>query len=301
MKILDISHISSGVGMPLKSGSIQFIQDASREALAGLFTSLVPNPIANTLYVLSGVRDTDPSSTNMVITPGYIYLNGEIFQYDGGTLSTVGVNVYASIVTTQFTGINADPVNFSDGSQDSVHNIRKIVFVASSTAPNTIVGNPQFNSILYIDDCRDLIGDTKEIVCDLTYVANNFGSDGKAFLTSERRGWALMDGQGGRPDDRGRVVIGYDSANYPVLESHGGFKDQIILNHQHSVDVGNVSDGYTGTGSDDLGPKTASPGSGIGHTLNGVTSNPSGGVDGANRNMQPYVIRIRIMKISYNV
>lgn len=125
MKKLDVSAISAGVAMPIKSGTLQFLQDAHQETTSALFSLLVENPVADTVYIISGCQNSTVAP-NYTLSAGYLYVNGEVFQFDGATFTTTGLQkAYAKIVTTQFV-TNADPVEFSDSVLRNVHNIRKI-------------------------------------------------------------------------------------------------------------------------------------------------------------------------------
>lgn len=296
MKKLDISHISTGVSMPFKSGSIQFIQDAAREALAGLFTSLVPVPLANKVYVISGVRNTSNITNSYDITAGYVFVNGEIFEVAAQNFVAVGVQVYANIITTQFAGngVNADPVNFSDGSQDNVHDIRKINFIATNTAPGTIPTDPKFSDFIYIDDPKSLIGDTKEIVCDISYITANFDVSGKAFASSERRGWAIMNGNNGTPNDAGRVVLAY-GGSYTTLGAIGGAETHVLTNNEMPIHTHDLPADGAGVQEKQSLSNTSNTDEGF----NGGNPSASAGGGQPHNNMQPYVVRLRIMKISY--
>lgn len=304
MKILNISNISSSNAMPIKSGTLQFLQDAHKEAIAGLVTNLIPTPDPNTIYILSGCKNSTVAPIH-TLSAGVLYYNGEIFNFDGATFTLTGLQkAYARIETTQYL-TNADPVQFTDGVNRNVHNIRKIVI------ENTILssGLPEFKDFVTIQN-NSLKGDTKEVVCDSTYLSTYF--DGAGLGRLERTGWAIMNGATHVyngvsvtvPNDNGKVVIAYGSS-YSTLGATGGSENAVLIAHNH--DTIEYSDGKRavntlGTGSSELG-KAIPESAGIANVDKTSTKGQSSaGVDsptenGIGKNMQPYVVRLRIMKL----
>ena len=299
MKILNTSNISSSNGMPIKAGTLQFLQDAHKETIAGLITNLIPTPDPNTIYILSGCKNSTVAPIH-TLSAGVLFYNGEIFNFDGATFTLTGLQkAYARIQTTQFV-TNADPVQFTDGVNRNVHNIRKIVI------ENTISssGLPEFKDFILVNSW--LKGDTKEVVCDSTYLANNFVSVGATagLGIGERAGWAIMNGNNGTPNDNGRVIIAYGT-DYPTLGATGGSPNAVLVGHNHPLLP-------TGQGSvivsepqppafNAVNLKTLDEAFGFldgtqnsGVNENGVfTPNQSG----TGKNMQPYIVRLRIMKL----
>lgn len=150
MKVLNISDISSSNAMPIKSGTLQFLQDAHKEALAGLVTNVIPTPIANTIYILSGCKNSTTAPIH-TLSAGVLFYNGEIFNFDGATFTLTGLQkAYARIETTQYL-TNADPVQFTDGVSRNVHNVRKIV-IENTTVSS---GLPEFINFINVGQWKD--------------------------------------------------------------------------------------------------------------------------------------------------
>lgn len=129
MRKLDVSSITDTAQMPVKSGTLQFIQDAYAEIVSGMLTAFLGNsynPAA--MYVLWGVQNTsNPPLYN--ITTGYIFYQGEIFQVPATSFTASGTNVgIVGIIVSQYTGdgLNADPVTFTDLTSKNIHNIRTL-------------------------------------------------------------------------------------------------------------------------------------------------------------------------------
>ena len=293
MKILDVSPISAGVAMPIKSGTLQFIQDAYKENTNSLFKLLVDNPVADTVYIISGCQNSTIAPIH-TLSAGVLFCNGEIFEFDGATFTLTGLQkAYAKIVTTQFV-TNADPVEFSDSVLRNVHNIRKI------TIENTTVFSSLGEFKDFIKVGTHLKGDTKEVVCDSTYLATNF--DGTGLGRLERLGWAICNGNNGTVNHDGRVVVAYGT-NYPTLGSTGGSKDAVVVEHNHTIGgatqglIGRDNTGQNGSGVSATPTQQVSAGGGSITDYYSHYDTGFNGVSGTDKNMQPYIVLLRIQKL----
>jgi hypothetical protein len=196
MKRLDTTEITTNVGFPFKSGTLDFLQDANKEVFQKLLSPLIPNPVTDLGYILSGVQNTGTGQTYN-ISSGVIYLNGEIFDFEGTNFTKTASQIAGvTIETTQFT-INADPVEFTDGIVRNVHNIRKIII-----EPKPLVGSINFDDFQRASYW--LKGDIKQVNCDITYYNANFDSNGIG--KKDRLGWKVCEIL------KGRTLIGYDPA-----------------------------------------------------------------------------------------
>ena len=294
MKILNISDISSSNAMPVKSGTLQFLQDAHKETVAGLITNILPNPISGTVYIISGCVNLGMGSVYN-ISAGVIYYNGEIFNFDGASFTLTGLQkAYARIETTQYI-TNADPVQFTDGVNRNVHNIRK--FVIENTITSS--GLPEYKDFVIVNNW--LKYDTKEIACDQTYASTYFDSAGLGRL--ERTGWALMNGATHVyngvsvtvPNDFGRVTL-HSGGGY-VLGATGGSENAVLIGHNHSFS--DTAGGQDGGGHVTTGDNPIEGGSSLNMNNTGINQNgvSSPNETGTGKNMQPYVVRLRIMKL----
>jgi len=134
-------------------------------------------------------------------------------------------------------------------------------------------------------------GDIKIINCDLTYLNANFETNGLG--KNLRLGWAICNGSNGTPNIQGRTVIGFgtESGKSYALGQIGGSKDAVVVEHSHTFGfpVQNISSGSTGNNVQGTG-QTQSGGSLSGST--GIT-----GVPATDKNMQPYITQLYIMKL----
>lgn len=142
-------------------------------------------------------------------------------------------------------------------------------------------------------------GDIKEVSCSAAYITANFVSSGvtAGLGTNERVGWAICNGKNGTPNDKGRVVVGYgiegSGTNYPNVDiltypARGGEETHTLTKAEiPSTDIDiPVIGGSDGLGFDINGTDKGSD----------LTFSTDGGGQ-AHNNMQPYVVRLKIMKL----
>lgn len=126
--------------------------------------------------------------------------------------------------------------------------------------------------------------EVRDLWVNQAYIDTNFDGTGLGILIMD--GYAICNGLNGTPNLDGLVSIGY-GVNYPVIQAVGGSKNAVVIEHTHTFE-----------GSEDNTPKpgtmicTNSVGStGIQTSLSTV------GTSGLNKNMQPYMVLLKIMKL----
>ena len=124
--------------------------------------------------------------------------------------------------------------------------------------------------------------DIKAIYANSTYLGDNFESDGLG--KNLRVGWAICNGNNGTPNISNRVIVSYGS-DFPTLKAVGGSKDAVVVAHSHSIAT---------SPNDAIGYVTAKASSATGGTE--INTN-SVGESGLNKNMQPYIVLVYIMKL----
>lgn len=126
--------------------------------------------------------------------------------------------------------------------------------------------------------------DIKAIYANSTYLGNNFESDGLG--KNLRTGWAICNGNNGTPNISNRVIVNYGS-DFPTLNAVGGSKDAVVVAHSHGLKYGS-----SGTGT--KYPETP-------YITDSIEGNMQGteitGESGVNKNMQPYIVLVYIMKL----
>jgi len=137
----------------------------------------------------------------------------------------------------------------------------------------------------YIQANLSQSGDVKRVKCDLTYLNDNFDVDGLG--KNLRLGWQICNGNNGTDNLAGRVGIGY-GLGYSTLGGLGGSKDAVLVEHSHTYNsINNV--GKAVLAFDSVGDKEGA---------SYFTANTNTiGVSGTDKNMQPYIINLYIMKL----
>lgn len=124
----------------------------------------------------------------------------------------------------------------------------------------------------------------KDLWVSQAYIDDNFNVTGLGVALCV--GYAICNGQNGTPNLDGLVTIGYGT-NYNVIKAVGGSKNSVLVSHTHT---------FTGS-EDDTGDNggfiIVSPSSSVGVKSNLSTE----GVSGTNKNMQPYMVLLKIMKL----
>ena len=132
-----------------------------------------------------------------------------------------------------------------------------------------------------------------------TYFLTTGGTAGLGIAGQLYEGWAICNGNNTTTDDSGRTSIAYGTG-YTTLGAIDGSKDAVVVTHNHEYAT-----------SDPRYPvMTNVPSTGVG--INVGTSSPSGlligagqgstvastGESGVNKNMQPYVVELKIQRIA---
>lgn len=300
MKRLNTSNITTGASLPLKSGSLDFIQDSYKELLSVLIESaydMIPAPPGYCSYV----QIDNYHYLSYDTTIQYIYTNGELFIVDKINVGSGSYNWF-EIVNNQYTGngINADSVEFTDGIQRNVHNIRKIIIHQNTTNPIDpsgfgIVDSRYLTTVQSGSNLIDLY-DIRMFTCDQQYIDDNFHSFSNngyttyyANVGTDLYGWnfkhtaPVVDTY----NYIGKTLVGYDPVNYPTIGATGGSKDAVLVEHNHDVNM------YLGAG-------LLAGGGGVGllgQNINSSTTNAGVGEDGIGKNMQPYKVILYLERL----
>lgn len=155
MKKIKTSDITSSVGLPVKSGTIQHLQDSYKELFEVMFKTFGKGTDNTTVYVLYGCENTG-SGSNYIISAGAVYYAGEIYLVDAATFTVSGGNVpVATITTTYLTAANADPVTLTNSTTANVHEIRKMV-IASGASGSGTANYSAFNFYPFVGNYIDI-------------------------------------------------------------------------------------------------------------------------------------------------
>lgn len=133
MRILSNTDITNTAQLPIKKGTIKFLQDAHKETVISLVKAMVGSSYSNlTPYVLFGCVDSG-SELSHNISEGAIVILDEIYQIDAVAFTSASGEVpILNFLVQQYT-TDADPVTFTDLSVHNVHNIRKYEIVSGAS------------------------------------------------------------------------------------------------------------------------------------------------------------------------
>jgi len=123
--------------------------------------------------------------------------------------------------------------------------------------------------------------EVRDLYVNQAYIDDNFDVTGLGI--NLMTGWARCNGQNGTPPMDGLVSIGYGT-NYSVIGAFGGSKDAVVVEHTHNI---RVNTNAAGSGFPAFEAATAQ----------GTFATESTGVSGVNKNMQPYIVLLKIMKL----
>jgi hypothetical protein len=294
MKTLDTSAIGLSVGMPLKGGTLLFLQLAYKEALTSLQQATIGTKWLSTVpYVLTGCVNSG-SGTNYVISAGAVAYDGEVYQVPAASFTASGSNVpVATITTTQFLDVSADPVTFTDGVPRYVHDINSMTLGPGLSGSGTVNYSsfffPQNVPVGGIGQIIDFVPPT----ADLSW----FGGSGGLGNNPYTLGWAIANGNNGTINATGAVTVGYKSgdSDFGTLSATGGEKTHVLSttempSHTHVEQVyaaantgGTTPAGYLNT---------------TGGLVNDGTTTAATGGGGAHNNLQPFIVVLKIQRIS---
>lgn len=132
-----------------------------------------------------------------------------------------------------------------------------------------------------------------------TYIEDNL--DGTGLGINLLTGFAQCNGQNGTPNLDGQTSIGYGT-NYPNIGGFGGSKDAVVVSHSHlAVSTGAVGGVFSSIRKFLGALKTT--GVNLEYSLEGKEITPDTGetttvgVSGTNKNMQPYIVLLKLMKL----
>lgn len=185
MKRLKTSDITTTVGFPIKSGTLDFLQDSYSELLASLAMAMIgPDYDPTLIYQVSGqdtdVADLGGGSNQFIMYDGYYLYNREIFHAEfkntaWQTGPTFGIEVFIEVQNQ--VAANADPVTFSDASNKNVHEIRRLratntAGVVSGAGTSVYFSTTAAPTIRRIGTGEKMNGVTSDIVYYGTYTAD---------------------------------------------------------------------------------------------------------------------------------
>ena len=155
MRTLKTNNISATASMPIKSGTIDFLQNAWKEMARYMANAVGSNvhELAGSGSVLWGAENSG-SAPNWDIRTGLVYYGGELYILDANTFTSGGgQTAVCTIVTTHDTSATTDPVLFTDGNSYNVHEIKRMTVAAGASGSGTV----NYNSLTFINPAHNNI------------------------------------------------------------------------------------------------------------------------------------------------
>lgn len=142
MKDINTSLVTSTSRQPFHNWSLEHVQEGIKEnddsLVKGILNTMNIGYTTNDVIILYGCVLTGNYSgagNAYSVTAGAVYYNGEVYQVDAVSGTISGTNVLIGTVTTTY---NAnDPAQFSDGTMNNVHRIKKMVISQAGTGTGT--------------------------------------------------------------------------------------------------------------------------------------------------------------------
>ncbi len=153
MKKIDESAINGTVGMPIKSGVLQHLQDAVKDtSLLGYIASLglglsYTSPSNTYPTILKGVYDTSGGGT-FTCSNGILMYQGELFYLPDTTFTITATPVVCLDIQYNNLSANADPVLFTDGNSRNVLQTRQLSVVDGSSSSSGYICD--FSSLIIL-------------------------------------------------------------------------------------------------------------------------------------------------------
>ncbi len=214
-------------GFPLTQKTMSFVQNSYNNVLEALARSI------GNYVIISGVTEISPN----VFTSGWITYDNKIVPFAGGNELN-----FVKLVQT-----NGSEV-FNNGNTYQVSSGYTAVFDSA--------GDVVFNSFqrLSLTELKTMIDSTYTLAANAYNLALSVSVSAvpvgvitmwSGLVVNIPVGWALCDGQSGRPDLRGRFIVGYyaggdPQGDYGTIGASGGEKMHTLTvseipTHSHSI------------------------------------------------------------------
>jgi hypothetical protein len=135
MRKLDLSYAVAPLKQPVKKQSLDHIQDGMKDAVSAAILASVRARLGgyttNDVVVLDGCENSG-SGSNYIISAGWVYYNGEVYQVAAATFSTSGAQVPIATINNGF-DLTIDPTKFSDLVNRNVHKNDTVVIAAGTS------------------------------------------------------------------------------------------------------------------------------------------------------------------------
>ena len=151
------SDITSSAAMPIKSGTLDLINNEFDFLSDQLVQGLIGRDLGTEVWVLYGCYPTI-SGSSYSFTAGAVYYNNQIYAVPSTSFTLSGGQVpILQINTASITATNADPVLFSDGNTYNVHLYKTVNIVAGASGG----GIANYSDVKYYNTDWQTIGGSR--------------------------------------------------------------------------------------------------------------------------------------------
>ena len=160
-RFIDTSPITPTAGLPFRGVSLDHLKKGDEDATNAFCKNMI-GPSFDPLkkYVISGCINSTPAGPAFTITSGFIFHSGFLFIVDATTFTPAMGETAVCVLNNIYEPL-ADPTTFTDGSNHSVHVIRKIK-IQSGVSGSGLV---DFNDLIRAGEIkRRIVGDPGEPV-----------------------------------------------------------------------------------------------------------------------------------------
>ena len=268
--------------LPFENEDVTNLQDTPMTAVRELLASV------GTYFVINGavVTAQDPATSICTLSPGYVFLGGQIRFFPGYTGAYPCFIVANSDVRTQKT--------FEDGNVQDVY-VQRFAKMALTPGAGQAIRCAPDAEYRYQD--MVIARSTAAITALQNEVKVPVGGIIMWSNTTIPTGWALCDGQNNRPDLRGRFVVGYDptSIDYSQPGLTGGEARHTLTIDELPAHTHDANFRITDSGADK--PYVAAHNSAVGADGSQITTKAAGG-GLSHENRPPYYTLCYIIRVA---
>ncbi len=178
MKTLNVTPITDTARMPIKKGTLQFLQDAHIENVSDIMSALRGTNVYSLNPVVLWGCVNSGSGLTYNISEGAVIFLGTIYKVDAAAFTaSFGQTAVFNVVLTQYT-TDADPVTFTDSNNYNVHDIRKIAISAGTS------GLYDYSNFEFYNFYTGAATESRKGVAEIaTTSETNAGTDDERFVT----------------------------------------------------------------------------------------------------------------------
>lgn len=217
-RFIDTSPITPTAGLPFRGVSLDHLKKGDEDATNAFCKNMIGPTYFDPLktYVISGCINSTPAGPAFTISSGFIFHSGFLFIVDATTFTPAMGETAVCVLNNIYEPL-ADPTTFTDGSNHSVHVIRKIK-IQSGVSGSGLV---DFNNLEYVGYMqKHIVGEPGEPGFSGSW--NNFVGDKLTFRLDIQNNLLHFSGTTFNTSYTGSYELIFTlPSNYKVKESKG--------------------------------------------------------------------------------